>query len=776
MTGNTFKTTWTAGLQLGLLFIALPGLSGCDWTPTEPHTQKDDGSNLPHSIDIPSSFVSFYGGQVQVPQAPLGEWQWHPLAIGNGGSNTGLQFDPDDPQVIYQTSDVAGIKKTQDGGQHWFSVNNGLQGLANGNYGIGTLAIDPIDSEVLYASISRTWEEPSGIVRSTDAGRSWEWISGQVAVAGEGRMAKKSGANGILIDPANRSRIYAIDSKHNNGAGGIWISEDAGKTWKVSGLDQAQVSGMRFDPQDPKILWASAVNHPDAPGGIYRSLDQGISWQRMGLHAKDVYNFQFDAGDPSILYAVCGTDGVFKTTDAGQDWQSINTGLPLEANGDTGRFYSYLYRALDTDPFKPGHLIVTADVIRAYFESFDGGKTWRRLPIEDRRAPAGWMLNEGHMGWHTNQIYFHPVLPNTLFACDFFGTWRSDDGGRSWEIHPYGAEQSCMVTVLPDIDIPGRYYLGVWDHDLLIYSEHPSNPTTQRTTGARQPSNNTNHHASAVVQDALDPDTLVAVMNSATVVRSEDRGVHWSRAMQGLPEDNFWRLGAPAIAADANLYFLPVNGGPEDGGGVYVSTDQGKTWSRRVNLGLPPIDVTGRYDPRQNVFATNPDGSQLALVSEGKLFRSTDGARSWEAMATPGPATCIEIVDTPSGAEWWVGGEGAAWKSTDSGETWSEVWTGKSQVELIAVENSDTGVSRALIYTVQHNADALGRIGYALLLTEDGGKTWTSLFNPTLAVWRLRSIAFDPFDPDQILASTQWCGTWIAQRPSTPTANRAPTP
>lgn len=748
-----------------LLAISYAGLcvalAGCDG----PHSPASDAAKPVDTIldQVPAGFVSFYGGQVIVPRAADGDWQWHPMAIGNGGSNIGLHFDPRDPRVMYQTSDVAGVTKTLDGGKHWFAINTGLQGLANGSYGVGALAVDPANSGILYAAVGRTWEQPSGMVRSQNGGQSWEWLTGEIAASGEGPTAKKFGAHGILVDPSDSLRLYAVDSKHNEGAGGVWISGDAGKTWSVSGLDLARVSGLRFEPKKTQILWASAMNHPKALGGMYRSTDQGATWRRMGLEGKDVYNFQFDSGDYSVLYAVCGTEGVFKSTDAGLTWQAINSGLPLQANGAKAKFFPYLYRALDVDPFRPRHVIVTADVIRAYYESVDGGETWNLLPIHSQTAPTGWMLTGEHMGWHTNQIYFHPAKQGRLYACDFFGTWRSDDGGSNWVIHPYGAEQSCMVTVLPDVSVANRIYLGIWDHDVLIYQDHPTEPKTQRASGARQESNNTNHHASGIAQDRSNADTLLAVMNSAALIRSEDRGAHWSLITAGLPEKAFWRIGAPALADEVELYFLPVNGDAGNGGGVYVSQDRGATWSRAQNHGLPNIDVTGRWDPRQNVFDVDSDARVLALVSRGKFYISTDHAETWKLVKTPGLARCVAAASTRQGVELWVGGNGAVWKSADAGESWESVWSGVGQVELIAIEGKS--LLRALIHTVQKGADGLGRIQYGLELTEDGGKSWTALCNQTLPVWRLRSISFDPFNRDRVLASTQWAGTWIAERP-----------
>jgi|GEM_PF-4516916 Uncharacterized protein related to plant photosystem II stability/assembly factor len=719
--------------------------------------------------------VSFYSGQVTVRAAEAGQWQWHPLAIGNGGYNLALTFDPVDPDRIYLRSDVSGVIRTTNGGRNWMTSNIGIQGLSDGNYSVGAIAVDPVDPRRIYASVGRSHAQPSGIVRSDDGGESWRFISSDVCIAGEGPMARKHGGPGILVDPRDNARIYSVDTTRNGGAGGVFISEDEGATWRPSGLTVARVLTLRFHPENPDILFAAARNHERAPGGMFRSDDRGETWRRIGLEGKDAHNFHFERTNPSILYVTTGLDGVFKTADGGETWEAINNGLPLAADGHKGRYYTYTWRGIDTSPHRPGHVIVTADVMRAFYESFDYGATWQLMPIEKQIAPKGWMLPLDHMGWHTTNIYFHPTRPGTIFSCDFFATWRSDDGGVTWWTNPYGAENSCMVTVLPDVEIPNRIYLGLWDHDLMIYHDDPAKPRVQRVRGARQESRGTNHHASAIAQNASNPDQLLAVANSAVLIRSEDRGATWTRVDEGLPDDTYWRMGAPVFADAAGLAFVPIGSDekqPEGGDGVFVSADGGRSWRRAANEGLGAIDVTGRWDPRQNVFATTPDASLLALVSkEGRLLLSEDRAETWREAALPAGRNASRVAIS-RGSLYVACKKGRGlWRSDDRGATWYCLWQpeelrGRATVELLAVDPKKP--SRILMHTSEKRDDAVPakRIAYRLLLSEDNGTTWRELHNDTLAIWRLRSIAFDPFDPDRILASTQWGGTWAARRPA----------
>ena len=86
-----------------------------------------------------------------------------------------LVIDPKSPDTIYAgTGDRAnlandGIYKSTDGGKTWKSISAGLPLNPSGrHYSILTIAIDPNDSQTIYAGGF------GGLYRSTDGGNSWE--------------------------------------------------------------------------------------------------------------------------------------------------------------------------------------------------------------------------------------------------------------------------------------------------------------------------------------------------------------------------------------------------------------------------------------------------------------------------------------------------------------------------------------------------------------------------------------------------------------------------
>ncbi len=704
------------------------------------------------TVSTQSSTVPFYDGKVIAAKAGEGEWQWHPMAVGGGGYNLELIFDPENPKRIYLRTDVAGVIKTEDGGGHWRNSNDGLQGLGGGNYGIGAIGIDSRQPNIVYASIGRAWQASCGIVKSIDYGESWRWLSGEVCVYGEG-LARKGGGPGLLVDPREGSRLYVIDYSHNNGAGGIWISTDGGVHWKPSGLNDKMVFTLRFHPTNPDRVYAATTGD-----GLYRSADRGTTWQQIGLQKKAVFNFQFETGNPETIYAVCGPEGIFKTADGGRTWKHSSKGLPLASEGAKGNDFGfdsfpYEYTGLDVDARRPGHLVTAARVIRAFYESTDGAATWHPITVKKIVTPKGWMLSPNHFGWSSSQIYFGPETSGTLYVCDFWGTWKSMDYGETWSIHPYGLENSCMVTVLPDCGMDRRLYLGIWDHDMLVYTDEDRVPFTQRPAGLLHEGG---AHVSGIAQDARNPQILLCVTRSSHLQRSTDRGMTWSKVKKGFPEKTPFRIGAPVMASKAGIYFVPVN---DDG--IYASKDRGETWIRPAGKGLGKISVTGQWSPEQNVFAVLDDGSLLAIATGGKLYLSTDEGKSWESPAVPSPARKVALAD-----KIYLGCADGLYASGDRGKTWDLICPKRTGVNLLTVDSKDS--RRILCHMSGEIKGTPDRIDYSLMYTEDSGRRWTNLFNRTLAVRRLQGIAFDPFDKSRIYANTFWAGAWVAKRPSSP--------
>ena len=208
-----------------------------------------------------------------------------------------VAIDPQHPSTVYASACRGGcggpgsFLKTIDGGATWRQITT-IPGP------VQSLAIDPRAGSTVFAGTPR-----GGILRSTDAGSSWQ----RVAVA-HGVPAAKSHLGfpyavlAIAIDPLNANNVYA-----GSRTGGILKSTDGGTTWSAAstGLTNLYISALAIDPRNPQVLLVSTA------GGVFRSSNSGETWQRYdrGLPAGGVAAFAIDSAGRTI-YAGTQGDGV----------------------------------------------------------------------------------------------------------------------------------------------------------------------------------------------------------------------------------------------------------------------------------------------------------------------------------------------------------------------------------------------------------------------------------------------------------------------------------
>jgi photosystem II stability/assembly factor-like uncharacterized protein len=156
--------------------------------------------------------------------------------VGTVSART-LVIDPSDANIMYAGTTASGVYKSTDGGWTFTPANKGML-----DYGISVLAINPADSKIVYAGGS------SGeLFKSTDAGQIWVDLTEHLRYQ---EYNYPGNIRGIAIDPAQADTLYLLGDN-----AGLMVSGDSGNTWWRLGNppDQNQpwfmTVGMSFDPQ-----------------------------------------------------------------------------------------------------------------------------------------------------------------------------------------------------------------------------------------------------------------------------------------------------------------------------------------------------------------------------------------------------------------------------------------------------------------------------------------------------------------------------------------------
>ena len=251
-----------------------------------------------------------------------------------GNRTTSIVGVPGQPYVYYAGSASGGIFKTTDGGIHWEAIFD-AQSVSS----IGSLAIAASDPNVIWAGTGEAW------IRS-----------------------------------------------HISVGAGIYKSTDAGKTWKLMGLEKTgRIGHIAIDPKNPDIVLACAVGHaygPQPERGVFRTTDGGGHWDRVLFTDENCgcSDIVMDPNNPRILFAgmwpieihTWGREsggpgsGLYMSRDEGATWRKLTGhGLPTRMTG------KYALAISRTNSNRVYALIETGDGVPYKGQETDRGKLWR---------------------------------------------------------------------------------------------------------------------------------------------------------------------------------------------------------------------------------------------------------------------------------------------------------------------------------------------------------------------------------------------------------------
>src|SRR5262249_1687116 len=123
-----------------------------------------------------------------------------------------------------------------------------------------------------------------------------------------------SSSSNLVIDPSNPSTLYRINP--------LQKSTDGGISWSPIGFTN-HVAALAVDPGNPNTLYLSSIGNTGQ--AIFKSTDAGQRWDVVDTIIPAAGSFVFGS-DSSTIYATT-RGGVFKSTDAGTNWGETNTGL-----------------------------------------------------------------------------------------------------------------------------------------------------------------------------------------------------------------------------------------------------------------------------------------------------------------------------------------------------------------------------------------------------------------------------------------------------------------
>ena len=570
-----------------------------------------------------------------------------------------------------------------------------------------------------------------GVWKSDDYGRTWHPIF-------DDQPTQSIGAIGV--SPSNPDIVYVgsgegLQRPDLSVGDGIYKSTDAGKTWVHLGLrDGQQIPALAVDPHNPNRIFAAVLGHPYGPNperGIFRSTDGGATWEKVLFKNENTggSDVEIDPSDPDTVYASL--------------WQS-RLG-PWE----------------DDNAF--------AGTGGGLFKSTDGGTTWRKL---SHGLPADLVqINLAIAPSQPNRLYatIATTEPGAYASDKGLGFFRSDDGGENW-------------TRITDDPRPA---MKIGGGDLPIARVDPKNPdvvysasivTVRSSDGGRTWESIRGAPGGDDYQNLWinpdHPDIILLVSDQGALV-TVNGGKTWS-SWYNQPTAQLYH------AITTSTFPYKVCGGQQESGSVCISSrsNDGEITFRDwhpvgvIEYGYvapDPLDAdivygAGRSEVSRFHWSTGqvdnvtPIPNGIAVTHRGDKMEAADKEK--EQGKKYRTDRTEPIVFSPADPHVLYYAANVVFKTIDGGQLWQQISPDltrenpgvPSSIGDQAKLNEKAGKQRGAIYSLApsfHDPKTLwaGTDDGLVWLTHDGGANWKNVTPPQLTAWsKVAQISASHFD------------------------------
>ncbi len=566
-------------------------------------------------------------------------------AGANGVNIVSAAYAAGSSRLLYAALDGHGVRVSEDGGKSWSVRNEGLP-----HWNMERIIAHPTVPNTVFASLDNAPKPdksflPGGIYKSVDAGRHWTSISTGLRQNSGTDPNLTARYKAFAVAESAPDVMYTSDSAYDGGVS--YATQDGGAHWFP--VVRKGSPGSKGDPaaHKPQVLDNSQ------PAGL-----------GMGV-------FSIDPHHPNVAYAM-NTDTIINTEDGGRTWKDSlcfhpESVLPVDAWRGKG-FTGWVSQNFRFDPYHPGvSLFQAMDAARVWL-SRDGLISWTRHLNE----PAPWNGGVDAAFTRDGHIYV------TTGTHNFNGIGRSTDGGKTWMVFAgkehdlpdfYQNNKPVGIYALPDASnvvwavIGGMLYrsMDAGDHWKIVFTSNglswiaadPNNPKRFYVSGEKNVYQTDDglhfipiggpHNNGRLTVDARGRVVIAAFQGDRPGIWRYD-GKAWTRLW-----DDTWTVNVTVDPSDPKRLALTTNTNPYkdicDSTGVWISADDGKTWSLQ-NDGLPMT--------RGEVIAFNPhDPTQLIWGANGRGFWKTrwpvsmvpTGARAYTS--TPDDVKFATVVVPP---------------------------------------------------------------------------------------------------------------------------------
>ncbi len=363
----------------------------------------------------------------------------------------------------------------------------------------------------------------------------------------------------------------------------------------------------------------------EAGATIDDALMEGYRWRNIGpdrggrsIAATGVI------GQPEVAYFGAVGGGLWKTTDAGENWEPI-TDFQITSSSVGAVAVS------ETNPnlvlIGTGETCIRGNILPGdgVYRSRDAGETWEHVGFRDSHG--------------ISKIRIHPTNPDIIYVASFGkypvpseerGVFRSTDGGDTWDRVLFRNAQTGAIDIAIDRNNPDVIYAALWEAFRKEYTMSSGGP-------------------------------------GSGMFKSTDGGDTWTEITRnpGMPQEGVvGRIGLAVSSADSNVvYSLFEN----DNGGLFRSNDAGATWE----LVNDDRAIRQRAFYYTHVFADHQDPDVVYIQNTG-LYRSEDGGATYGRLTGTHGDHHDLWIDPDDPTHLVVANDGGGAVSVNTGGSWTD--------------------------------------------------------------------------------------------------------
>jgi photosystem II stability/assembly factor-like uncharacterized protein len=237
-----------------------------------------------------------------------------------GGDGFYVLVDPSNNNYVYAEYQYGGFGRSTDGGNNFSYGLNGISGSDRFNWSTPFI-IDPTNPAKLYLGSNRLY-------RSTNRAVSWTPISLDLTNGAPSGNLVYGTITTIASAPSDSNVVYV-----GTDDGNVQVTLDGGANWtKISNsLPVRWVTRVAVDPYNAMTAYVtlSGYRYDEYVPHVFRTTDAGANWQSISSNLPDapVNDIIVDPDSAVILYVATDV-GVFVSDSLGNNWNYLGENLP----------------------------------------------------------------------------------------------------------------------------------------------------------------------------------------------------------------------------------------------------------------------------------------------------------------------------------------------------------------------------------------------------------------------------------------------------------------